>query len=294
MRTPKRTPWPLLLLLAAAGLAGEAPEDFYQNFRGGRFQDALFQKVGADPERQVLPEAKGLRIRLPAAEKAWPPAGILPRFGMHGDFEITLSYEVLKIEPPRSGYGSGVVLWVMSGDEQQGTAAIARSHRVQEGSTYVLDRALPHADGQLRHDEQFVPTTSKFGKLRLQRTGDTLRYLAAEGNADEFRELRQEPFGTADATVVRIVADPGWSPTDVRFRTEAMPLWGTDKQARGWLAWLAAAGVLGLALAALFAVLWWRRRQCPPSAAPMAGAGKGVKAKAGREAPEKLGDGQGR
>jgi hypothetical protein len=277
MRVPRRMRSHVLLLLAAAGLAGDLPADFYQNFRGGRYQDALFQKVGGDPERQVCPEAEGLRLRLPAGEQAWPPAGILPRFGLHGDFAITLSYEVLTLEPPKSGYGSGVVIWVLSGDERQGTAAIARSCRVREGSVYVLDRALPQADGQLHHDEDFVPTASPFGKLRLQRTGDTLHYLAAEGKADEFRELRQEPFGTADVTVVRLIADPGGSPTtldvripDVRFRTEALPLWGTDQQARRWPAWLVALGVLGTATAAICA-LRWRRRHCSPAVEQSAG-----------------------
>ncbi len=253
----------LLLNADAVPAAGEHPDDFYQDFRGGRFQDALFQKVGRDPGRQVRPEAGGLRITLPAGPQSYPQTGILPRFQVRGDFEITLSYDILALEPPKTGYGSGVMLWIQAG-EKQGTAAIARRHRVKEGSVYVADRATEQANGPPQHDEQFFSTRTKSGKLRLQRSGETIHYLVAKGASESFQELRQISFGTADLVAVRVMADPGGSRStldvllkDLRFHTEKLPLAGGEKSERNWLIWLVVAGLLGFTIAM---VLWWKRK----------------------------------
>jgi hypothetical protein len=301
MRDPRRTAWPLPLLLAAAGLAGDTPEDFYQDFRKGRFRDALFQKVGGDPDRQIRPEERGLRIALPAGEKAWPQTGIAPRFQVRGDFEITMTCEILTLEPPASGYGSGIMLWIQAADNQ-GTASIALRRRVKQGRGYGTNRTVPQADGPAHNDEQFFPTSAKSGKLRLQRTGETLHYLIAEGAGEDFRELRETPFGTADLTTVRFVADPGGSRSkldvliqDVRFHTGELPLRGAEKTSRAWLGWVVAAGVLGAGAVGGFL---WRRRKRRQAAPASKGGRAGVKptpaSVAARPVPHKRGHGDGR
>ncbi len=270
MSVPPRVAAPfLLLLLAVAGLAADETDLAYQDFRGGRFPRPLFTKVGRDPDRLVRTEVGGLRITLPAGPKAWPQTGFSPRFPVSGEFDVIVSYEILNLETPKNGYGSGVMLWVLSSDNQG--AAITRSHRVQEGNVYSLDRASPNESGKLHHDVRFLPTSAQSGRLRLRRTGETLHYLAAEGADGEFSELRQEPFSSADLKAVLIAADPGGSPTaldvlipDVRFR-------GEERKARSgwiWLAGLGALALLGSAVAAVGAVRWWKRRRRSAASRP--------------------------
>ncbi len=265
MKVPRRGPaQALLLLLAAAGLAGDGPEVTYQDFRGGRFPRPLFMKVGRDWDRLVRAEAGGLRITLPAGPMAWPQTGITPRFPVSGDFDIIVSYEILDLERPKNDRGAGVMLWVLTKDNQG--AAITRSHRIQEGNVHSLDLTFKEG-GELRHDERFVSTSARSGKLRLQRSGDTLLYLAAEGADGDFSELRQEPFSSADLRAVLIAVDPGGSPTaldvlipDVRFRTE-------ERQSRRGWSWLAVFG----SAAAVGAVRWWKRRRRPATSRPRPG-----------------------
>ncbi len=274
MNVPRRGPAvSLLLLLAAAGLAGDGSEVTDQDFRGGHFPRPLFAKVGRDLDRLVKAEAGGLRITLPAGPKAWPQTGISPRFPVAGDFDITVSYEILALEPPQKGYGSGVMLWVLTSDNQG--AAMTRCQRVQEGNVHSLDRAFPKEGGGLRHDERFLSTSAQSGQLRLRRTGDTLHYLAAEGVDGEFAELRQEPFSTADLKTVLVAADSGGSPTvldvlipEVRFR-------GAERKSRsGWIwpAGLGALALLGSAVAAVGTIRWWKR--CHRSVASGTGTGR--------------------
>jgi hypothetical protein len=258
---------PLLFTAAAAG--GELGDLFYQDFRGSHFSESRLQKVGGDPARQVCPGADGLRITLPAAARAWPQAGIMPRFRISGDFEITLSYELLTLDTPKEGYGAGVKITVRA-DEGQGQAAVKRIERVSEGSAYVVNRSTVKEGGGLQHHERASPTAARSGKLRLRRSGATMHFLVAEDpKEDDFRELSQAAFGTADIVNAWVVADPGGAHStidvlfkDLRCRTEEGSPAGR-KEAGRLPVWLGASGLVSLTLLAGFVALLRYRRSLP-------------------------------
>jgi hypothetical protein len=67
---------------------------------------ALAQNEGN--EKVLKRDAGGIRIILSEKPSGFPPFGVTPRFCVRGDFEITASYELLKLERPASGYGAAL------------------------------------------------------------------------------------------------------------------------------------------------------------------------------------------
>lgn len=254
----------LVLLGSAAGMGGELREKFYQDFRLGRFQGGVFHKGGRGVNQHMRPEIAGLRITLPAAAKSWPQTGLLPRLQLQGDFAVTLTYELVAADTPKHGYGSGVMIFASAG-KGKGSVSIARRVHPKQGHVYAVHRVIVTDKGKEQHKGSLFPTKARSGKLRLERHGELLHYLVADGKGDSFRELSQEQFGTDDIKSMRIMADPGGGRgklevllKDVRFESEELPLTGTARQTRRWWLWLGVAALLGAALAG--GGFFWRRR----------------------------------
>ena len=58
-------------------------------------------------------------------------------------------------------------------------------------------------------------TAATSGKLRLKRQGTVLHYLVADGESDEFVELREAEFSEGDLSQLYFAAQTGGSPTPV-------------------------------------------------------------------------------
>ncbi len=235
----KRWLFAAVCLVAGVGLFGLGQEPkpdgttqnemtrFYQDFRGRPIDFNLFRPTGV--RGQMIEEPEGLRITLPAAEKKFPPTGLVTAFRVPGDFEITTSYELLKADKPSNGWGVGVQLYLMMESPTQEAIMFGRFHSPQEGHIYNCLHLSTDAKGNRRpahaHRE---PTETRAGRLRLTRQGSVVTCWAAETGGEDFRQIHEFELGTDDLTLVRVAADPGTSndPIEVRIGDFEIRAWG--------------------------------------------------------------------
>ena len=250
----------LLLLLAggvvfAIGGAEHFPVEFYQDFRGAQFPSALFKKFTEGDPEDLKPEPEGLRITVPVNEWRSPRAGVGPNVKVLGNFEITVSFELLQTGDQPKGGGAGPVLQVLKDVNASfpKKAEITRAVHPKHGNVFVANLG-PALEGGPPAAPRFFPSDINSGKLRLVRTGSRLSWQISAGQTEFFGEIRQEEFGGEELNV-RLFADPGREKTgtgsvvlrflDLRIRADALR--GATNGVAKWgamrLWWIA--GVLG-------------------------------------------------
>ena len=93
--------------VAAQAPATTAPPDaeklrevYHYDFRDGRYDNRWLHLEPNGPLGSLVkPDPRGLRIAIPAKTDALG-VGAFTRFGVHGDFEVTASFEILKADRP--------------------------------------------------------------------------------------------------------------------------------------------------------------------------------------------------
>src|SRR5262249_20761419 len=144
---------PALLLLTVCGLgllAGDLAgaqekkaSEFYHDFRGRDVPAEL--RVFGDPNHQLIrAEPEGLRITLPKDREPRLAVGLRTSFGIQGDFEVTVTYEILHAEEPPSGYGVGAGMFVQREDTSEG-ATLSRLRRARGKDIVFADRSIQDA-----------------------------------------------------------------------------------------------------------------------------------------------------
>jgi len=261
-------------------------KEYYHSFKNDG--DRNLDLDGLDPGDCVHFEPEGLRISFPLGHPdRRMGTGLRTNFGLKGDFEITMSYEILD-EPKRTqgGLGTGLYLWADFNLPGMNRAILTRAVYGWAGLQYTTWLHLTHEGaGKPTETSERFPTTAKAGQLRLVRTGDVLAYYAAKQGADDFTLLRKEPAGTEEVTCVRIGGHTGgpeasleFRVTDLRIRAESLPdLFPAELDAKAEMQWMPIA--LASSLAVVLALVgWWyveRRRAArsgkgSPAAAPAA------------------------
>jgi hypothetical protein len=92
----------LVFVLGVGVGRGQEPDkkyatEYHHSFKGEAPNPADFEKMGPDSAECVKFEPDGLRITLPAGVAgSRPGTGVVTGFGVHGDFEITIGYEILQ------------------------------------------------------------------------------------------------------------------------------------------------------------------------------------------------------
>jgi hypothetical protein len=209
----------------AAGAGGTTQDGqkelkrFRQDFRGRNVNAAFFLFTGPNARQLLQTEPAGLRVSLPADNTTKPqPTGLVTKFRVQGDCEITLAYELLEADRPARGPGVGVTLYVVTDTPTKETVLLGRVHQ-GDGHHYICSRATTDAAGKRRFSTRPYPTEARSGQLRLVRRGAVVSYQVAEDNKNEFRELQQLELGTEDLVTIRAAADPGQlgSRVDVRI-----------------------------------------------------------------------------
>jgi hypothetical protein len=170
---------------------------------GGKFDKDKLWLTRPKAEHLLQPSADGLRVAIPAG-KGEDEICLDPHVSLPGDFEITATYEILKLDEPDAGYGVGPCIYILTASADNRAALISRYKRPNEGDVYCAFRAKDTDDS---HDPrlkrlQLIPTTSQAGRLCLKRTATTLYYLVAEGADEDFRQLVAWPFGDAPVKLI--------------------------------------------------------------------------------------------
>jgi hypothetical protein len=248
-------------LAGAPGGARESPTEFYHDFRSQLIPPGL--TPFGDPEGQLVrAEPEGLRITLPKDRESLSAVGFATEFGMQGDFEMTMTYEILEAEEPPSGYGVGVGMFVKKADPSPEAATLSRMVRARVKEVVLWDRSVEVLGGKPRIEEGVSPSPAKVGRLRMKRTGTTLYYLWAPGTTGEdFQEVQRCEFGADAIKRMTVSALTGRQPChldarliDWRIRS-GIPSGGTATvelpapaaQKSRWKLWLGG-GILGLAV----------------------------------------------
>jgi hypothetical protein len=251
-----------LYLMCASGIPCARADEFAQTFGERGFDSKLFRPTG-NP-RVFQRTADGLRITMPEDHGSSLPAGLIPRLGVRGDFEITMAFEIIKVDTPTAGGGAGVSIYITQVSATQEAASIAWQVRKGGERVFLAHRATTPPGGKRTHDGKRVSTDVLWGRLALVRKGTSLSYLMAPGASEEFQQLYQTEWGNGDLDTVRFAADNGGSPTLVDVRVHSVNIRGDFGSARRpqpsasrWPLWLAISLVVILLAAGGF---WFRSR----------------------------------
>lgn len=135
----------LAAVVVAASATSARGEEFYQDFRGGEFDVKSLALVGQNTSKFVDLNKDGLRIVQSDPNRPLYSHGSSPRFKLQGDFEITVSFEILELPKPTGGYGSGLSLRVLTEQPDGNGATIARLHQGRDPLADAVDGRLAAA-----------------------------------------------------------------------------------------------------------------------------------------------------
>jgi WD40 repeat protein len=290
-----------------------APNKNYAQEYRQQFKETLekipgWQLMMPKAAAEVQSGPDGLRITMPTGhEQLRQGVGLQTEFGIKGDCEITLRYEMLKEPEPRDVVFSrtGLSMRVDLENASKSLASLTRGVQAKEGMRFI-SFGWKNVERKVTHFAEF-PAQAKKGQLRMVRNGTILCYYAAEEGSDDFVFLFEHPFGDEDLKRVCIAGSTGGPKsaldvrvTDFRIRADgllvppelagsvivnqpngsgpvAVPVQGGGAQneasSRGWLiAVILIVMVLALCFAAALG-LWFFLRQrnapaSPPAAAP--------------------------
>src|SRR5205823_2854050 len=91
----------LLFLLCASAICGE---EFSQSFGGRPYDKTAFRPIGNTWGTMGV-DPQGLRISLAATHGSKIPVGLIHRMEVRGDFEITMAFELVRVDKPTTGTG---------------------------------------------------------------------------------------------------------------------------------------------------------------------------------------------
>jgi Protein of unknown function (DUF1583) len=214
-----------LLSLALSLAVGTQPQTniLDLDFRGGQFRETVLNLSGPNARKYITPEVEGLRITIPLVEEPLAQVGVVSKLAVLGDFEITVSYEILYAAPPtKNSYGVGVNLIIATDTPVKDSATIARRTHPAKGNVYATNRSFKNPEREDVHSVKFFPTEVSKGMLRLVREGSTLTFCAKEPEDHTFRELRRVTFVDQPIANVRVTADPGKSLGELDVRIHSL------------------------------------------------------------------------
>jgi hypothetical protein len=217
--------WPggaALLLLLGLGVTvplvrgGAGPQaapagEYYHSFKDHPEDRSGWALFGPDAGDYVKFEPAGLRITLPAGfPPDRPSVGVIRAAPVKGDFEITVSFEILQEPVPTDTVKQTRLSLVAALDRPDVNMATLSRAAIRQGPQYLTWLTLwSEAAGKAQRRFDPFPAAGKAGKLRLVRTGPVLSYQVAAADAQEFTVLQEYPFSGDDLTDVRLTATTG-------------------------------------------------------------------------------------
>ncbi len=185
------------------------------DFRNGHFDNLSLAPMGSGAVNLLRPTTDGLRITVPAGYDV-KSVGFSPRFKISGDFAITVEFTLLNRTQPKAGFGSGPNIYLSMGSTKDAAASLGRQLRPDGRDVYGVFAARVDDGQRVPTAKLFnVPpaaTTSKTGKLQLQRVKNEITYSVADDYYSTPRPLVTLPVSDADVTLVRV----GLSQSDVQ------------------------------------------------------------------------------
>jgi hypothetical protein len=213
-------------------------QEYYHSFKGNPRQPTGWDHHGPANAQTVRFEREGLRIALPAGfDGERPGTGIQTRFGVKGDFEITIGYEILQGPAPEEiGKASTRLSLAVVKDtpfkdsSQSEVATHSRSIAGKGNQIIVAWMRLHDPTRDIPPRAKVFPNAAKAGQLRLVRNGGDLYYLKADGVDGTFKALAKFPFGPEDLYRIEIAGSTGGEKAsldarvcDIHIRAQELP-----------------------------------------------------------------------
>jgi RNA polymerase sigma factor (sigma-70 family) len=206
--------------------------EVYHSFADPKANHDAFEFTGPDANDCVKYESEGLRITLPIGYPGRRfTTGVAYNLAVKGDFEITVTFEILREPSPSdTGQGTSVGFGIDLNTRFYNRATFSRGMR--EGPQYFTWFQLSdeNTGKPVRDELRPFAATAKTGRLRMVRTGNVLSYYVAEGTSQDFVYLRHHPFSDTDVRTIRIGGGTGGPQAsldsrvvDVRVRADWLP-----------------------------------------------------------------------
>lgn len=207
--------------LVAQGAQKDNAAKYHEPFQGMPRVAKDFELVGSGAKECVKFEDQGVRITLPAGTSR-PPIGVATNFGLKGDFDVSVSYEIFR-EPEQDDSGApntGTRISLTLKLDATSEAAIRRKITPALPVHILAWRTIRPA-GETKQSQKGAnfPVTHKTGRLRLERKGTEVSYYLADGDGD-FKLLTTFPFVADDIQTIQLTGHAS-SPTaalDARFK----------------------------------------------------------------------------
>jgi serine protease Do len=204
----------------------ELKAKFYVDFRTCDYRADTLLQTGVE---EILRDEKGLLIRFPAGAGVRQNMGLGTVFSIRGDFEVTVSFAVLKADRPKAGEGVGAIMdaWF----DPHGNNKVSLAHRLLPNgkAVFVMDRAQ-RVQGKWTHTLKSLPSTATAGKLRLEREGTLLRCRISDGKSAEFVAVAEVEIGKGDVHGISVGGSTGGAESgldlrlmDFAVRAEVLP-----------------------------------------------------------------------
>jgi serine/threonine protein kinase len=239
------------LLLLGAGISwwlaqGNAGGDlggaeWHQKFDGSTELRPGVKLYGIGPSQLVQFDPEGLKVTLPPGYPGQRPAtGLTTGFGLRGDFDVTVSIEIVDEERGLDSLDKflhGVSLevipllpaqrdpevWIKSG---QNKVSLVRNLGRRNRSAFQTRWTRWDGSGETGKEEVGIPgqffTSAREVRLRLMRTGPDLSCLASGGFEQEFVLLHKDSFGTGDLRSIRVVGTTSGRSSALTFRVKEL------------------------------------------------------------------------
>ena len=160
------------------------------------------------------PESRGLRVTIPYHQgRCKSSLAVLPMMTLAGDFEILATYELLSVEPPRTGEGAGANLYILAVNSKN-SASLRRCVTTQGENAFWI-HATTHEDGKASRLTKYFPALTSGGSMSLRRKRTVLQFLVAEEGDESLQVLHSVEFGEEVVGLVRVEVTTNGSDTTV-------------------------------------------------------------------------------
>ncbi len=191
-----------------------APTEITETFDGGEF-DRMRWSLGntSVAVTKVDFSKKKMRLAIPPGPDKRPLMGLDSRFGVEGNFEISVDYLIRSLPKPEKEW-INLSIFIIGPD---GMAAMTRTHNAKSGQGYSL-WFQPSEGSKSKGNAKDEPTQDKSGTLRMARIDKELHFYALSSGKAQ-KELGAVDFGDRpiDKISFQVFTPATKSPIDIEY-----------------------------------------------------------------------------
>jgi hypothetical protein len=183
---------------------------------------ALNRLVLSGEPQDVSRDSNGWTIRQPGYD-SWRATSLKPQMGLHGDFDVTLNLDVLKLEQSKRGKESAVFLHAGFDTARLLEIEIKYSIAAKTPRSLEIQMSTPGRNGGARYDELKHQRADEVTQLRIARRGPFAYLIARRSAEDEPKIFGRIKVGEADvpldSLLVGVHTGGSGQETIVRFKS---------------------------------------------------------------------------